>query len=387
MNIPAIPPLHDHHSHPLFYASLRSAVNLESIDDKAVALEQLQHAAAQIKTGQILLAFGWRSNQFTWRSEELESLPAAAIFNLSLHQLVVNQAGQTFLQNRFGEDVDRITDIDWYERNLRTVLNWFAGLNATTDNLQSFFDDLLQLGIESAEEMLLVNEAEIELFEAAGLTHRTRFWAAPSTYDVLTHESQQKTHGLKLFTDGALGAGTAALNASYLNEPSNHGMLVYSDAVLTDTICDCLQRSPNLAIHAIGDRAIDQTLQSLKIASRDFSLGGVRIEHAQMLSRDNAALAKDFGVTLSMQPNFNSDSLHYADRLSPNYLQMNNPFRMLIDDLGFEPGRDLVFGSDGMPHGIEAAIRDGISNALPHQKLTLDELIAGYRWDHSPNVH
>jgi len=51
---------------------------------------------------------------------------------------------------------------------------------------------------------------------------------------------------------------------------------------------------------------------------------------------------------------------------------------MLIDEAGFVPGEDLIFGSDGMPHGAAAAVRQALSPPYPdRQALAIDELIAG----------
>ncbi len=79
-----------------------------------------------------------------------------------------------------------------------------------------------------------------------------------------------------------------------------------------------------------------------------------------------------------MQPNFSSDSTDYADRLDGPRLARNNPFRMLIDEVGFRPGRDLIFGSDGMPHGLAYAAQWGLFPLFEGQRLTLAELLAGY---------
>ena len=79
-----------------------------------------------------------------------------------------------------------------------------------------------------------------------------------------------------------------------------------------------------------------------------------------------------------MQPNFSSDSACYADRLPVKYLRGNNPFRMLIDQAGFVPGEDLVFGSDGMPHGAAAALESALFPPFAGQRLKLEEFTAGY---------
>lgn len=372
-----LPLLHDHHSHPLLYASLGAAVNLESTCEKPAAIERLR-TAEQSHEGDLLLAFGWRSNQFSWSFEELESFPAIAIFNLSLHELKVNQAGREQLRRRYGDDVDRIEDQIWYENNFRRVLNWFANLNANVENLKAFYAQLETLGIGSAEELLLVDEREIELFREAELSDRTKFWADPVVFDALSVDAKAEVAGMKLFTDGALGARTAALKEAYLDDAGNHGMLVYSDSELRATVEACLTRKPALAVHAIGDRAIEQIVDTLASVSRKFSTDQVRIEHAQMIDVATARRAKALGVTLSMQPNFSNDSIHYADRMSPRYCLLNNPFRMLIDEVGFEPGKDLIFGSDGMPHGVDNPLEQCLQSGLPHQRTTLDEFVKAY---------
>ena len=79
-----------------------------------------------------------------------------------------------------------------------------------------------------------------------------------------------------------------------------------------------------------------------------------------------------------MQPNFSVDSVLYRDRLNSQQIQNNNPFRMIIDEAGFEPGKDLILGSDGMPHGAQYALQSSLFPPQSGQVLTLDEFVAGY---------
>jgi predicted amidohydrolase YtcJ len=102
------------------------------------------------------------------------------------------------------------------------------------------------------------------------------------------------------------------------------------------------------------------------------------MEHCQFISKENAIQAKSLGIILSMQPNFSYDSVQYKDRISQNYCLQNNPFRMLIDTAGFIPGEDLIFGSDGIPHGIEYGLTMSLFPPFQSQKLALDEFVAGY---------
>ena len=378
-----LPRLHDHHSHPLLYASFNDAVCLESVTEKAAARQQLETAIRNRPPQHLTLAYGWRSNLFSWHQDELDALGNVAIFNLSLHQLCLSQSASVHLSQRFGNEVSRVGDGLWYEQNFRTVLNWFANLNASADSLIQFYQSLESLGVGSCEELLLVDQQEINLFQEAGLIDRTRFWASPDTFESLNADARKHIYGLKLFTDGAFGARTAAVSRPYLTGSTEcpdlpaDGLLMYSDLALQSQLQRCLSLKPKLAIHAIGDRAIEQTIEALERIS--LPAGNViRIEHAQLINLEQARRAKSLGVTLSMQPNFNSDSKHYVDRLPKAFCDGNNPFRMLIDQAGFVPGDDLIFGSDGMPHGLTRAAEQCFVACLPSQRLTPEEFVAAY---------
>jgi predicted amidohydrolase YtcJ len=93
------------------------------------------------------------------------------------------------------------------------------------------------------------------------------------------------------------------------------------------------------------------------------------------------------GIVLSMQPNFNLDSLCYRDRLSEEYCRRNNPFRMLLDEVGYVAGKDLILGSDGMPHGVHCALESSLFPPFSGQRLTLDEFMAGYCMPDYRNGH
>jgi hypothetical protein len=51
---------------------------------------------------------------------------------------------------------------------------------------------------------------------------------------------------------------------------------------------------------------------------------------------------------------------------------------MVIDRAGFEPGVDLLFGTDGMPADVAFALSAGLFPPLPGQRLSIDELAAGF---------
>ena len=375
-----IPLLADHHSHPLLYATLQQAVDLSDVTELDDACDLIQQSADP-QAG-LTVAHGWKDNRFEIPESRLQQLPPVAIFNVSLHQLLINASGQSLLSAQYGEVINRVNDRRWYESHLPTVLNWFANLAGSAEILVQFYEQLEGLGVWSAEEMLLVDEREIDWFSQAGLLQRTKFWAAPDTFSNLSVSGRQQVHGLKLFTDGAIGARSAAIQQAYQaggQTEKNHGMLIHTDHQLQCQLAQAAESHKAIAIHAIGDRAIEQAITQLEgIGPLIDHFPEIRLEHVQLINLAQACRAKRQGIVLSMQPNFSSDSVNYSDRLPDGYAEQNNPFRMLIDKAGFEPGVDLILGSDGMPHGAAFALQQSLYPPVENQRLSLPEFVAGY---------
>jgi predicted amidohydrolase YtcJ len=187
---------------------------------------------------------------------------------------------------------------------------------------------------------------------------------------------KKQIKGIKVFTDGGFSSRSAALCDGF--KDGSKGVLVRSDDELSELILNISETGKPLAIHALGDRATHQVASVLSNAYNKGIGLKVRVEHCQLVSMEDAIRLKECGVVLCMQPNFSNDSVIFADRLSRKYLERINPLRMLIDDVGFVPGRDLIFGSDGMPHGIKAALEQSLFPPLASQKLKLEEFVAGY---------
>jgi predicted amidohydrolase YtcJ len=371
--------LRDRHSHPLLYAALMDAVDLNRPGETRESAIERVRARAAGGGDAWTIATGWHSGRFPLDKADFDGLPPIVVLSLSIHGLIVNDAGRQLLRSHDDTVADHLDDQDWIERNLRRVLNVFARAGASAERLRMFFHRLQNLGVYSVEEMLLVDEDEIQLFDDAGLAGRTQFWAAPETYESALPAVRERIHGIKLFTDGAIGVTTAALHEKY-RTADHHGMLLYGDDELERLIARWSVEEP-MAIHAIGDAAIDQVVTAVEAAARQIeSREVIRIEHAQFISESTALRAKALGLHLSMQPNFSEDSVTYGERLPVGYPARNNPFRMLIDRVGFVPGVDLYFGSDGMPHGAQGALRQSLFPDGRHegQVLALDEFIAGY---------
>lgn len=365
--------LNDRHSHPFLYAALGTCIDLRFINQKNDALDLIQQA-----DDDVIVAMGWNDGLYRFQMTELDALPPTVIINASLHGYLINHAAKEMLQGMHPDIIRNMYDRNWIETNYFRVLRFFMGLKpCRMENLNAFYDDLLNRGVWSAEELSLWGKNQIALFDAGGLCERSKFWMDLHTFKELDHDMKKRVHGLKIFADGALGPKTAKLSKSYLT--GEEGVLSYTDEALYEHTKDVLKHSKPIAIHAIGDQAIDQVIATMIKCKQTFGvLPEIRMEHCQFISRETAQKAKTLGIVLSMQPNFSTDSTHYRDRLSQGYCTWNNPFRMLIDEIGFVPGEDLILGSDGMPHGVQYALESALFPPYEGQRLTLDEFVAGY---------
>jgi len=376
-----LPLFADRHNHPYLYATLRAGLDFSTAGsiDEAVCLIRARLQSQPPAANDFLLCYGWSSALGELPLDELLLAAPVVIFHRSLHQLQLNEAAAGKLSVSFPAEVQKLSDRNWFELNFQRVLNWFAGAGLTVSGLQDFFAWQRSIGIGYVEELLCCGSRELELFAEAGLLERTRFWASPDTYRALSSDEQRQIRGFKLFLDGALGSWTAALREPYADRPDCKGLLLYEDYDLAELIYRLAPLGKGLAIHAIGDAATEQAVRICRqLGTRLNGFSEIRIEHAQLITPGDAMLARKMGIALCLQPNFSIDSVSYRQRLGGERAEHNNPLRMLIDDVGYEPGIDLLFGTDGMPHGAEFAIEQGLVPPHSGQQLTLNELAAGF---------
>ncbi|HNU68559.1 MAG TPA: amidohydrolase family protein [Myxococcota bacterium] len=365
-----IPRCFDHHNHYTLYLALSGCPTLDGISDRGEALGLL----AGLPTDRPTLVTGWHSGRLRIGPDDLHGLPPVVIINFSLHGYMMNDAAAGVAE-RAGFPVVPASAHE-AERLMPDVLTFFGGFcPPDAEMAERFVNRMKRIGLYGMEDMLRLPGLKADLPERPDF--KIRSWITPDSFYDGCWEGGRLS-GFKLFADGALGSGTAAMSSGFGQGWTS--VLTHSDRELREKVAWCLDNGPGLAVHAIGDLAIDQILRVLGGVAPTVR-PRVRLEHVQFIDFRQAMTAREMGLTLSMQPNFSEDSIAYADRLDGRTLSKNNPFRMLIDDAGFTPGRDLLFGSDGMPHGIAAALQNGLFPAVECQALSIDELLAGYSAD------
>jgi predicted amidohydrolase YtcJ len=194
---------------------------------------------------------------------------------------------------------------------------------------------------------------------------------------------------IKLFIDGAMGSRGALLFEPYDDDPSNKGLLLINPKVLEATVTAALKNGWQVATHAIGDRGnalvLDAYAAALKAVpnARDPRL---RIEHAQVVRREDVPRFRALGIIASMQPSHASDDMRWADaRLGPTRAEGAYAWRWFMDEKV-----ELAYGSDFPVEivnpfwGLYAAVTRQDANQKPaggwhpDQRISVEDALRGF---------
>jgi predicted amidohydrolase YtcJ len=193
--------------------------------------------------------------------------------------------------------------------------------------------------------------------------------------------------GVKIFTDGSIGAMTAAVSKGYKSNPKNKGMLLVSRKKYAAAVRKAVESNIQTVSHAIGDEAIEMVISAFE----DIDDKGLvreqrhRIEHAELISEYQIRRAVSLGLILSMQPNFvgrwQQKGGLYDERLDEETVRGMNMFRVALDN-----GARLCFGSDGMPYGPLYGIWSATTHPNERVRLTVEEAIRCYTMESAYSV-
>lgn len=193
--------------------------------------------------------------------------------------------------------------------------------------------------------------------------------------------------GLKGFVDGSLGSTTAWFYEPFTDVPETSGFPLGDPETLKITMADADAASLKLAVHAIGDKAIDVLIENMRaVAGTDIKNRRYRIEHFQHPSSAAIKKAAESGIIASMQPYHAIDDGRWAEkRIGPERIKTTYAFRSILD-----AGVVLSFGSDwpvaplSPIEGVYAAVtRRTIDGLNPdgwqaQEKISVEEALSAY---------
>jgi len=194
-------------------------------------------------------------------------------------------------------------------------------------------------------------------------------------------------HGLKqiggcLSVDGSPPQYTACYIDAYPTMPSTRGLLNFSDRELYEFVKACTQAEMQVAVHAIGDRAVDQIIWIYRQVDMEIGIKHLRhrIEHFSLPSDEHIEMAAEMNIVANTQPGIGN----MLDGEQGNaYLQWMSPEKADIEEKfnRFMAGGVMTTGGSDCPVtpmdslvGIDAAV-----NAFKeHRRVSLDEAFKIY---------
>jgi hypothetical protein len=191
-----------------------------------------------------------------------------------------------------------------------------------------------------------------------------------------------KLGAIKLFLDGSLIGRTAALSAPYANAPDTCGLLVKSEATVRAQVEMAHRGGWQVAMHAIGDRAIEVGLNAIAaVMGAEAPRFRPRIEHCGVLRPDLIERLRRLGVVIVTQPRFIfelGDGFRIA--LGEERLRFTYPFASLRGlPVAFSSDRPVVAGTPLW--GIQAAVTQRTASGasyVPAEAITVEEALRWY---------
>ncbi len=192
--------------------------------------------------------------------------------------------------------------------------------------------------------------------------------------------------GVKMYADGSLGSQTALMFEPFDGSTDNLGIQATSQEELTENTIRAGQAGISVAIHAIGDRAVHQSLNAIEQSKQQVkheSRLRHRIEHVQLLHPEDVERFAKLGVIASVQPVHAPADIDIAERYWGKRCKFAYIFKTLL-----KTGAKMVFGSDAPIEsidpwrGIHAAVcrkRIGAEQSwYPDERLTVTKAMSGF---------
>lgn len=158
-------------------------------------------------------------------------------------------------------------------------------------------------------------------------------------------DRQLKVQGIKILSDGGISAKTAWVDRPYVNSDGNeYGVSTCTDEDFLSAIEYCKANGLQLAVHAMGQRAIDRAVDLISASGRwsASQMPYARIEHASMPTRHAIETASRQGIAFVTQPVFlYAEVVRFMENMGPEWFRSTFPIRDMLDS-----GIQTAFSTD-----------------------------------------
>lgn len=322
-----IPGLIESHMHPILYTESLLYLNFrpEEVDSIEKFLSAIRSACGKKPAGQWIVGRGYYDSRTVDRRwPTLEELDAASPYHpvavrrtcshiTMLNTMALKLAGITAEMPEIeGGYAERDAQTGRLTGRVMGKLQWYLPIPKFTveeikDGLDVAQQNLLRGGVTTMSDltchrqnMHIYNQLSIE----GRLKVRVSCW--PGARDEQGCDPQLKPFlqaglmsgfgsdmlklgGVKFVLDGSTGGCTAAYDGSYEGKEGNNGYLYTTQESLNPDILAALNGGLRCAVHAIGERSIEQALRAFEYAqSQGVDVCGMRnrMEHAALMRPD-----------------------------------------------------------------------------------------------------
>ena len=397
-----LPGFIDAHTHLAWNGRNRRTVSLSGCSSTAEILSRLDAAPV---SGEWLEASGYDRRAVPLTTHDLDSIKRKVyVADVSGHACVVNSA--VLRELAFAESDGWLTEgSQLAARSLRLPYS----IDEVVAELRTSAAEVLAEGVTMCAEagvgagLIASTPVEVAAYQRAALPVRMQLMvSADVLHPVGAHADDGITRAidlglhtgfgsarlsigaLKLWTDGGMIARTAALTSPY-EGTSNIGELADSPSRLRAAILDGHAAGWQLAIHAIGDRAIDFALDAVAeaLSLRPRADARHRIEHCGLVRPDQLSRIASLGLVPVIQPAF---LWAYGDDYSEIMGSTRAPW-MYRGRSFLEHGITVAGSSDrpvadGAPlRGIEfmvSRLSSGGRPVGPDEAVSVEEALAAY---------
>ena len=192
---------------------------------------------------------------------------------------------------------------------------------------------------------------------------------------------------VKAFCDGVLESYTAFMHDDYADRPGFRGDPLFTQEQFTEMAVAADRRKLQLAVHCIGDGAVNRVLNAYEEASKRNGKRDSRhrVEHVEVIIPRDVPRFKDLGVIASMQPPHPPGAMDFPEepgksRIGAKRWPLAYAWRTMK-----EAGAHVAFSSDwpvadiNILRGIQTAVtRKPWAPDVPCQAFSLMEAIAAY---------
>ena len=346
--------------HPL--AFVRTCGHVIAVNSKALELVGMSETAPEIEGGQIdvdeqgrpLGTFREKARQII-----LEAIPEQT--EEELRELITLAADEAVAHGITTIHSDDFKDVP---NNYQKVIDVYRAMEAEG-----------ALKIRVYEQCNLPSVARLQAFLDAG-------------YHTGWGTEQYKLGPFKVLADGSLGSRTAWLRAPYSDAPDTRGIHLFTQEEL-DAMVDLAQRSGlQIAIHAIGDGAIDMVLDAIEKAKKAHPRMGERhgVIHCQLTHPEQIDRMAQMGMVAYIQPIFlNYDVTIVEDRIGKERASTSYNWKEFVDKgVPICGGSDCPVESLNILQNIYTAVLRKSLKGVPaggwrnDQRLTVEESVRSF---------